>query len=373
MELTEIANMLQLECPEKVIVDLNEYESEEHQTYKYLYEQLSQKYSEKMNELGMLVSERQSFEKENAELTHQVEILKTQIDSMNRSTVNSLEVIKQYVQQGIIVSNIKAHPIEKEQSDLNPETFYSNISEVPGVYGGTRPSWFTSLQNELSKENIKKKNVNNTITTLKDKLYFWKKEKTKDVNQAALDYERYRYSNVLELVQSDCSNEEKYLKYFLLTPGIDKEFLKTLQGASELNLNANLIIALLEQPGDQFNREVIELYISEVHKGTEYNLKQELAEELVNGTWYITTLINGVSTKMQLVPINEIEEIKNRLDEISKCINAFAANGEACAKLAQTSPDIFQNDNCANLAQNDIPENRNSSLIEFDDSMLDQY
>lgn len=44
MELTEITNILQQEYPDKVIVDLSEYESKEHQTYKYLFEQLSQKY-----------------------------------------------------------------------------------------------------------------------------------------------------------------------------------------------------------------------------------------------------------------------------------------------------------------------------------------
>lgn len=45
MELIEIINILQQEYPNKVIVDLSEYESEEHQTYKYLFEQLSQNYS----------------------------------------------------------------------------------------------------------------------------------------------------------------------------------------------------------------------------------------------------------------------------------------------------------------------------------------
>lgn len=34
MELIEIINILQQEYPNKVIVDLSEYESEEHQTYK---------------------------------------------------------------------------------------------------------------------------------------------------------------------------------------------------------------------------------------------------------------------------------------------------------------------------------------------------
>lgn len=69
MELIEIINILQQEYPNKVIVDLSEYESEEHQTYKYLFEQLSQKYAEKLNEVGMLATDQQNYEKEIAELS----------------------------------------------------------------------------------------------------------------------------------------------------------------------------------------------------------------------------------------------------------------------------------------------------------------
>lgn len=72
MELTEIINILQQEYPDKVIVDLSEYESEEHQTYKYLYEQLSRKYSEKLNEVGMLATDQQNYEKEIAELSQKM-------------------------------------------------------------------------------------------------------------------------------------------------------------------------------------------------------------------------------------------------------------------------------------------------------------
>lgn len=370
MELIEIINILQQEYPNKVIVDLSEYESEEHQTYKYLFEQLSQKYAEKLNEVGMLATDQQNYEKEIAELSQKNASLAAQMESVNQSTINSLGVIKEYVNLGIVVSDIMIRPVESNQTDLHPETFKKSISELPGIYEGKRPSWFSPLQYELSKQNVKKKNVNRTMPILKNKLLFWKTESGKNIDQIATDYEQNRKKNILELLESNCSNEEKYLKYFLLTPGLDKEFVKTLQGASELNLNANLIIALLEQPCDKFNREIIELYISEIHKGTEYNLKQELAEELVRGEWYITASINGVSKKMQLVPIDEIEEIKIRLEKISKCIGSWAADGEVCANLAQTSPDIFQND--LTLSDN-VPESEDAPLIEFDDSMLEQY
>ena len=106
MELIEIINILQQEYPNKVIVDLSEYESEEHQTYKYLFEQLSQKYAEKLNEVGMLATDQQNYEKEIAELSQKNASLAAQMESVNQSTINSLGVIKEYVNLGIVVSDI---------------------------------------------------------------------------------------------------------------------------------------------------------------------------------------------------------------------------------------------------------------------------
>lgn len=217
MELIEIINILQQEYPNKVIVDLSEYESEEHQTYKYLFEQLSQKYAEKLNEVGMLATDQQNYEKEIAELSQKNASLAAQMESVNQSTINSLGVIKEYVNLGIVVSDIMIRPVESNQTDLHPETFKKSISELPGIYEGKRPSWFSPLQHELSKQNVKKKNVNRTMPILKNKLLFWKTESGKNIDQIATDYEQNRKKNILELLESNCSNEEKYLKYFLLT------------------------------------------------------------------------------------------------------------------------------------------------------------
>ena len=83
-----------------------------------------------------------SYRKKNASLAAQME-------SMNQSTINSLGVIKEYVNLGIVVSDIMIRPIESNQTDLHPETFKNSISELPGIYEGKRPSWFSPLQHEL--------------------------------------------------------------------------------------------------------------------------------------------------------------------------------------------------------------------------------
>lgn len=367
MELSEIIEVLQREYPEKVVVDLTEYENEDHQTYKFLYEQLNVTHTQKMNEFGLVITDLQQFTKENAELEEQNRTLKEQLDKMNSSVWHLLDQFKNQVNREIVVSDIKTD--RKPERRINVDSFVQTISTVPGIYGGKRPSWYTPLKRQLSRENMKQKNVSNTMEILKNKLLFWKNMKTRLPEKAAAEYDNKRRDNILKLLQEECSNEEKYLKYFLLTPGLDREYLKTLQGAAQINVDANLVIALLEQPNDSYNRDIIELYVSEIHKGTEYDLKQELAEELIRGEWSVKAKVNGKETVFQLVPIDELNAVKEMLCKISNYIDT-ESNGEVCAKLAQTSPDIHETDP---VPENMFPEEEfpESIKIEFDDSMLD--
>ena len=151
---------------------------------------------------------------------------------------------------------------------------------------------------------------------------------------------------------------------------MDKEYLKTLQGASKSNIDANLIIALLEQPDCSFNREIIELYVSELQKGTEYNLKQELAEELIRGEWNIYAKVDGKESLFQLVPIDELNSVKELLNKISDFLD-LPTNGEVCANLAQTSSDTFETDIVPEYMSSE-DEFLSSVKIDFDDSMLEK-
>lgn len=369
MELSKMKEMLQQDYPEKIVVDISEFENEEHQTYKYLYEQLNTIHTEKMNELGLVIADMDRFTRENAEMEQQINKLQQQVNKMNTSAWQSLTHFKDQISRDIVVSDIQVNPgVDK---GIEVDSLKKSISTVPGIYGGKRPSWYTPLKRQLSRENVKKKNVGNTIGVLKDILLFWKKEKGKTTEKLAAEYDQQRKENILELLDADCSNEEKYLKYFLLTPGMDREYLKTLQGASKMNINANLVIALSEQPYEMFNKEIIELYVSEIHKGTEYDLKQELAEELIRGDWSIRAKVDGEDKTFQLVPVEELEAVKTMLDKISNSLDfkVNKANGEVCAKLAQTSPDSFETDNVPD-DYFPVDEFSSSVNIEFDDSML---
>lgn len=366
MNLNEMKSLLQEMHPEKAIVDINEYENEDHQTYKWLYENLNQKYNQSQADLTSVIFEKQNAERDISKLSARIRELEDTVTALSSSNTELLATVDKYVKQEIIVTDITTEPLPENDIKINPEQFIASISEKPGVYDGKRAGWFIPVQRELSKENVKQKNIAATSDTLKNLLLFWKRQKGKQNNVVMEEYEKNRKNNIIELLQSSCSNQEKYLKYLLLTPGLNKDFAKTLQGASDMGLNANLVIALLEQPTEMYNREIIEMYISELHRGTEYNLKQELAEELIKGEWCITAKVNGKLTKFQLVPIDELDALKVKIESVSSQLSV-SANGEVCANLAQTSPD--EHENVKDIDEY-IPMNDDSSMIQFDDSML---
>lgn len=367
MTIDEIKSELSNIDPEKIIVDIDEFETNEHQTYKWLFDSLNENHKNKIEELNTMVFEKQSAEREVSELSNRILELNETIEKLTKSNHELLAIVENYVSHEIIVTDIATEPTEESQSKIEAKQFVNSISDMPGVYGDKRPGWFILNQQELTKENVKKKNTKATFEILKNGLLFWKQQKGNQREMVASAYEKNRKNNILELLQSSCSNQEKYLKYLLLTPGLGRDYEKTLQGASDMGLDANLVIALLEQPSEWFNKEIIEMYVSEIHRGTEYNLKQELAEELIKGQWSICAKVNGKNTKFQLMPIEEIEALKTKIELVLSNI-PITANTEVCANLAQTSVNDHED---VESIDDYTPTNEDySPVIQFDDSML---
>lgn len=384
MDLTEIIQEICENHPDKMVVDISEYENEEHQSYKKLYDDIHELKRQLEEDNFSLLSDKMNLEREVAELTKELTELKRKNAIISESIIPTMDSIKHFCDKDIFVSNIVADPDKPAEDIFNIEDFKKSISSLPGVYGMYRPSWFTPLQHELSKKNIQKKNISVSSKSLLECIKFWRKKGKRisiEPEAVSTEYDEKRKKDILDLIDSDCSNEEKYLKYFLMTPGLDKEYFKTLQGASELNINAKLIISLLEQPNNKFNRTVIENYVSEIHKGTEYNLKQELAEELIMGKWYITADIDGVTEKYQVVPISILENIINKINAVCDFLDK-SADDVLSAKLAESTSSDNQDVNSsntdmpetlsANLAEseNDITDVEIPTFVEFDDSMI---
>ena len=385
MDLTEIIQEICENHPDKTLVDISDYENEEHQSYKKLYEDIREIKRKLEEDNASLLFDKMNAERENVELLNEIAELKRKNAIISEEITPTVDSIKQFCEKDVYVSTIIADPEEETEEIFNVDDFKRTISSRPGVYGMKRPSWFTPIEHELSKKNIQKKNIEASSKTLLNRIMFWKKNGKKVASspeKVSVEYDEKRKRDILELIESDCSNEEKYLKYFLMTPGLDKEYYKTLQGASELNINAKLIISLLEQPNDKFNRTVIENYVSELHKGTEYNLKQELAEELIQGKWYISAEVDGVLEKFQIVPVSMLENIEGKINAICEFLNSKSADDVLSANPAESTSNNNQDDKTtnkhddkslsANLAEseNTLTDVEIPSFVEFDDSMI---
>ena len=180
-EMDSIIEMLHRTFPDKTLVDISDYENEEHQTYKYLYEQISTTVNEQTEELYDLQFRFQESEREAARLRSELEQQKLVNTKLNDTTLTLTEFVHKFMNEEIIVSDVKAMNSSDEEIKAHSdkrELFLDSLSSCPGIYGGKRPSWFTPLRKEFNQENVAKKCVQNTEHELFAKLKFWT-QKTK--------------------------------------------------------------------------------------------------------------------------------------------------------------------------------------------------
>ena len=341
MELSEIIEALNEVEPDKVIVDISEYEAPDKQTYKFLYENLIQNFDELTNDYNSLLVDQQNSVRDLADALARIDSQNEEISNLKKLINSKINIFLSNFCKEVVVSDIESFNknASPEENNISPDCLVNSISSKPAVYKHKRPSFFIPLDTDiLSRESIIDKNKKHTAGILKDRFNFIRKLNKHEISnqEAADEYDDVRYNNIKELLASNCSNEEKYLKYILLSPGIGKEFIQVIEKASKLNLNANLIISLLEQKTEMFNEEVIDLYTSHLYKSNEYNLKQELAEELIKGDWVIYAEVNNKKQLFQLVPIDELKDINNKLDTIIKILSDDTFS---CAESAQENND----------------------------------
>ena len=376
-ELTEYVNS---NFPDYVLAKLSDFEAPTKDTYKYLYEKTASELQECQEEMYNLLMDKQSLEKELSDLSASLDTEKKRNGSFSDTNKSFVEFISKYISEDVAVSDVEVYDANNAKIESKPMQVSSpeELSDNPGIYDFKRPSWFTPLRKELDRHNMAEKNINNTKETFLSRIFMSKKlAALSSLKDMADTYDSDRKKRIAKILLSPGSNEEKYLKYILVTPGMPKDFQSLLFTASNLGLDANVVIELLEQPKESFNKEVIESFISELRKGNEYNLKQELANELVRGEWYVTITENNITKKLQLVPIDEIRSIQENLENISK---ALSGNGLE-RKPEKSEPD--EQYHVSDTAEPEVPDEEqfpdifenvedymDSSMINFDDSMI---
>lgn len=359
--LEELQKIIAVQYPDYIIVPSSDYENDSNESYKYLYENTYNELKKYQADLFTLDSDKKNLEKEYFEMKTKYLDIKNQLDN---SLSSNIDVIKHCLKDNVSISDIKAK--DPDGNTIITHPFHvSNIDELsnnPGVYEFKRPSWFTPLQEEMNKQKIVYKNIDNTKETLLSRLLFSKKMYVREISS---EYDQYRKESISKiLMNTKCSNEEKYLQYILITPGLSKDFQNILFSASDLGLDANIIIELLEQPKESFNKEVIEAFVSRVRKGTEYNLKQELAEDLVKGKWYISVNEDGVTKKLQLIPVDDLNDIQNKINKLNNTSTSIVDDNFEETNIEVNIPDSSE------IYNNTESQTTDSSMLNFDDSMI---
>ena len=122
---------------------------------------------------------------------------------------------------------------------------------------------------------------------------------------------RNRFISLNKIIKSDkLTNQEKLMMYAMNAEYHNTNVERLLNYAGEHCINADLLIYILEDPDVCSTYENTVGFLSQFAQASEFKMKLELARELIEGKWYITAEYDGKKTKFQLVPIDEINELR---------------------------------------------------------------
>ena len=122
---------------------------------------------------------------------------------------------------------------------------------------------------------------------------------------------RNRFISLNNIIKSDrLTNQEKLMMYAMNSEYHNTHIERLLTYAGAHCINANFLIYILEDPDTCSTYENTVAFLSQFADASEYRMKLNLARELIEGKWYITADYNGRKTKFQLVPIDEINELR---------------------------------------------------------------
>ncbi len=323
MNIDEIKKRLVEENPEYMLVKESDYMDQEKRTYKKLYEEAIEKSSFMANESQEIGQENQRLTGELKRSETENQKLKKEIDNINKKETGNIKQLLSllYPKKEAIIEATDLDGDKIEAPSEHKNISEDDLSEMPGIYNFEKPSNVV-LKNlkEYNDKNLTRKEVSNTKGFFKESYGFLKNIVAKKPEEMAKAYDENRINRIIDICNNKkYSNSERYVRYMLISPGIDKGFIEMINKASEIGLDARIVISLLEQPIDTFNRELVSVYVSSVFKGNEYNLKQEVAEELVKGNWYVTVKDKEDNPiKYILMPIEILDTINNKLNALLK-------------------------------------------------------
>lgn len=129
------------------------------------------------------------------------------------------------------------------------------------------------------------------------------------------DIKRNRARAIEDLLNSPISNQAKLALYAGMHEYHGTELEDLLNFAGDKGLEAEYVIRLLERPGDYNNFENVRGFLRQACKSSEAKMKRIAAMELIAGEWYVMAMYNGKPCKFQMVPVDELLELRTALAE----------------------------------------------------------
>ena len=186
--------------------------------------------------------------------------------------------------------------------------------EMVALAGGETPSCYL----EKSKKEYTVKNLWNGIVAKLIKSDFFKiryRDEQLLADQKDDEVHSNRARAIEELLQSPISNQAKLSLYAGMHEYHGTELEDLLNFAGDKGLDAEYVIRLLERPAAYNNYENVRGYLRQACKASEAKMKRTAAMELIAGEWYVMAMYNGKPCKFQMVPVDEILELRKALVE----------------------------------------------------------
>lgn len=265
------------------------------------------------------------------ELKDQIEDLKNQLEKEKAARVldrmQGKVLLTPSIEIGPLLDPTEEFFLDDPVYDLNPEDYKA-------FFGGVIDSYLESAadrksEKELTVGNYQKKGL---LQILTDR--FLRKRRADEtleaeisppdhrrIDLAAEDKEkqvgqmfRNRYISIGKILNAKwLSNQQKLALFALYSDYHNSSMEKLINFAGDNNVDANLLIENLIQPVTGDSVKQLEEFLRSMAKQSEAKQRLAFARELIQGDWYIRAIYNGKETYFSLVPMEELNEIRQQL------------------------------------------------------------
>ena len=274
----------------------------------YLKPHLDNYESSKDKHIKQLESQLQELAKDYIEALESQQVIIKETISRDKPSLNPFD---DFMLPWIEYSDYELE-VMREQNEWTRESFFkelkdANLEENPNGSA------------ELNRDNKMKRGF---IRTATEKLF---KHRCKDTdtynemveetgNKEAVDkvVKDRKEAAAMEIASlKNLSNSEKIALYAHMGRYKNQEMESLLNLAGNSCINAEFLIRALENGDTINNYENMRDFIRQMAKPSEVILKQQFAEELIQGQWYVMVECNGKKKKYQLMPVDEYKLIKS--------------------------------------------------------------